>query len=299
MAPVFVKTLQIEGTQLAYASGILYVGADTELHSFSIFRNDSGLSAEGLDVLGLSAKITDLAREHQKLYVMQFNREIQVVDIARFDLRPEGSAVFAQGGSTLFVGGGKGYAAAANFGLGGVATFDLADPNAPALISLSDVPGGFLAPKRDVAVSGSGIGMIVGQGSQQDVTLIDLSDPEKTFELLTAYDLSEEAQAVAMASGFGFVANGTAGLRVYNYLAFDALGTPPTVTIDTTALDVDSATPGIQMVESTVVPILTTITDDVQVRDVRLLVDGDPVLVDVAFPMIYRCAFRLSPMPTR
>lgn len=89
---------------------------------------------------------------------------------------------------------------------------------------------------------------------------------------------------VAIASGIAYIADGSAGLQVINYRAFDNQGQASTVTIDSSVADFDSNTSGIQVIEGTTIPILTTVTDDVQVRDVELLVNGEVVDRDISFP---------------
>ena len=72
-------------------------------------------------------------------------------------------------------------------------------------------------------------------------------------------------------------------MNVVNYLPFDSLGQPPAVTISTSA-DLDPLTVGIQVQNGTTVRVNSNVTDDVQVRNVELLVDGVVVQNDVAFP---------------
>ena len=59
---------------------------------------------------------------------------------------------------------------------------------------------------------------------------------------------------------------------------------PPTVTINTTAIDVNPGVPGVQVIEGTTIAVQALVADDVQVRNVELLVNGQVVLNDVSFP---------------
>ena len=54
--------------------------------------------------------------------------------------------------------------------------------------------------------------------------------------------------------------------------------------VSTSALDVDPNTPGLQVVRGTTIPVHVNVTDDVQVRDVELLVNDKVVRRDVTFP---------------
>jgi hypothetical protein len=68
------------------------------------------------------------------------------------------------------------------------------------------------------------------------------------------------------------------------------------VSISSTDLDVDPQTPGIQLTEGSTIPIRAVVTDDVQVRNVELLVNGQVVENDVAFPFDLS-AIALNPDP--
>ncbi len=70
-----------------------------------------------------------------------------------------------------------------------------------------------------------------------------------------------------------------------NYLPFDADGTAPTVELDSADIsDQDPAATGIQVLEGSSIAINPSITDDVQVRMVELLVDGETVQTDFTIP---------------
>ena len=58
----------------------------------------------------------------------------------------------------------------------------------------------------------------------------------------------------------------------------------PTVSITSPVADADPNTPGVQVVEGSTIPIEVAVTDDVQVRNVELLVNGQVVANDVSLP---------------
>ena len=89
---------------------------------------------------------------------------------------------------------------------------------------------------------------------------------------------------MAIASGLAYVVDGKFGLQVVNYLAFDQGKTPPEITLRVLNTDIDPARPGIQMPEASTVTLSARITDDVQVRNVELLVDGVIVRNEVTYP---------------
>src|SRR5262249_17396923 len=103
-------------------------------------------------------------------------------------------------------------------------------------------------------------------------------------QLITRFALPVPAISVAIGEGIAFVADGTGGLQVVNYEAFDTKGIPPTASISTTATDLDLITPGLQVLEGSTLSITAVVNDDVQVRNVELLVNGQVVQNAVSFP---------------
>src|SRR6185312_3672261 len=89
---------------------------------------------------------------------------------------------------------------------------------------------------------------------------------------------------VALADGFAFVADGSGGLKVVNFAGIDVKGVPPTISITSNAVDIDSGTPGTQVPEGMILAIHPTASDDVQLRNIELLVNGAVVANDVAYP---------------
>ena len=56
------------------------------------------------------------------------------------------------------------------------------------------------------------------------------------------------------------------------------------MTINTSAIDQNPGAPGLQVLDGTTLPIQVSVSDDVQVRNVDLLVNGQVVTSDVSFP---------------
>ena len=206
-----------------------------------------------------------------------------------------GTLNIPQGGGKLFVGNGIAYVTTvknfAQFGFvrGGYATVDVADSDNLVLISGPDIPGNEAEPSTAIVTNGSGIGVLVGSlptlgAPTPTLALMNVSDPSNTDNELLQYSLPAIPYDVAIASGIAYVAGGTAGLQVVNYLPFDSKSIPPTINISADKIDVDPVTPGIQVIEGRTVPIRADIQDDVQVRNVELLVNGQVVQNDVSFP---------------
>jgi hypothetical protein len=139
----------------------------------------------------------------------------------------------------------------------------------------------------DVTTNGSGLALFTGASpglqTTAQVGLLDLSDPTNTGQVLTVFKTPGAAQSVVTADGLGFVA-GSAGLAILSYLPFDTKGIPPKVSISSPVTDADPTTPGIQVLEGSNVPIVVAASDDVQVHDVELLVNGQVVARAVSAP---------------
>src|SRR5206468_1778764 len=111
-----------------------------------------------------------------------------------------------------------------------------------------------------------------------------VSDQTKTTSFLTQFSLPAAPEDVAIAAGIAFIADGSAGLQVVNYLPFDNKGQAPTVSITSNVADLDPNTGGVQILEGTTIPIRANVRDDVQARNVELLVNGQVIQNDVSFP---------------
>ena len=282
MAPVLVQTVDVTANSVEVFDGLAYVASGTDIVSVDLF------SGEIVQTLALGGTaITDIALESHVLYTMDSGRTLRVINITPFDmeLRSALSLPTTDGGGRLFVGNGIAYATAQVSVRGGYATIDVSDIDAPTLISGTDVPSTSQVPKTDIAVNGSGLALLAGvAGGSRMVDLMSTAALADTFSFLTRFTLPVPPNSVAIASGIGFVANGTAGLQVINYLPFDNAGVPPNVTLSSGVPDLDPGIPGVQVVEGTSVPLQVDVTDDFQVRRVDLLINGVLVDTDVSFP---------------
>src|SRR5262249_53825889 len=138
---------------------------------------------------------------------------------------------------------------------------------------------------KQIVVNGSGLGIAtVGVNPRpdgtHDVWLYDVSDPAVTNQFLTELATPGVARAVSLFNGLAYVADGDAGLQVINYLAYDALGVAPTITL------VTNFAPGVAE-EGQPFRVTATVGDDVQVRNVEFYVDGVKAATDGNFPFEY------------
>ena len=214
-----------------------------------------------------------LAREGRTLYAMDSAGTLSIIDASGPAMLARGSLSVPQAGGTLFVGDGIAYATARQSLDGGFATVDVSDLDAPALISGPDVTGE--APDRAIAVNAGRVALLVGlSGGFDAVDVMDVTDPTETDVFRTRLLLPEAPQGVALASGAGFVADGDAGLRVVGYQATDVAGQAPVISIEALVRDVDPVTAGIQVIAGQAILVVADTADDVDVRDVALLVNG-------------------------
>ncbi len=288
MMPALLQTIAMEVAHVEIIGETAYAGNGSSLRAIDL---QSGELLGSL-TFGESA-LTGLAREGTNLYTMDGNNFLTVVDVSELQMVRRGSLQLAHGGGRLFVGGQVAYVTAGSNSRGGYSTVDVSDADLPVLISGSDVESPLIAPRTDVIANGSGLALLVGTtGGVDALDVMDAGNPSETNEFLSRSLLPTAPFSVTAGAGIAFVAAGTGGLQVVNYMPFDTLGQSPSVSIAAGIEDLDGATAGVQALEGLSVPIRVTATDDVQVRSLELLIDGQVVATDVSFPYDF-----LVPMP--
>jgi membrane-associated phospholipid phosphatase len=181
----------------------------------------------------------------------------------------------------LFVGGGVAYVAGSS---GGASAFYMVNVSNPAaMVVASDRDTG---ARTSVVANGAGLALMgnVGNDAQSTVRVMDVRDPTKATRLVTSFNTPGSPGNIAIANGMAFMAAGTGGLQVLNFAAADTNGVAPTVSVAAQAADADASRPGTQVVEGRPVTITPTVADDVQVRNVEVLVNGQVVATDASFP---------------
>ncbi len=288
MIPTLIQSVGVDATAVQVFEGIAYANDGKSLDAIDLA---TGELLQTLNIGG--AAITGLARDGTMLYSMDASDRLTIVDISNGFMAEKGSVVLPQGGGRLFVANGVAYVPTNNVFSGGYLTVDVSAPSSPALIQTPQNKG---IESAAIALNGSGLGVGVGQdggGSSGVVGLdvFDASDPTKTGQFLTRYTLPAQPQPgatepfdVAIGDGIAFVADGANGLQVVNYRAFDTQAVAPTVTVTQQPTDVDPSSPGIQATEGSTATLQATISDDVQVRDVAILVNGQEVSDSVSYP---------------
>ena len=229
MLPVLIETVEIAANRVEVFGPIAFVTSSTGLTSVDL---SSGTVLQTLEI----GDLTDVTRQGAFLYTMATDNEITIVEIAGLTMAERGALVLPQGNGRLFVGDNVAYATASDFDRGGIVTVDVSDPDAPTLISGSDVELPLVAPSTAFAANGTGLALLVGDPlDTSQLTVVDVSDPSNTSvadeTFRTRINLPTSPQDVAIAGGIAFVANGVNGLQVVNYVEFDSLGIPPTVSL--------------------------------------------------------------------
>ena len=283
--PRLLRTIDIFASHVKTFAGVAYVTVGTGLQAYDL---KSGEALPALDFHGDT--LFSMARENNFLYLVGGNQLLHIVEIKGLQMIARGTLQLSDTSSDLVVGNGIAYAMASSSPQGGYSTIDVSNPDQPTLISGTDVVAPNAFPRSWIALTGSGKAALLGRingGTLIDpavLTLVNSADPQTTNTLLTQFNLTGTPQGVAIASGIAFVPEGAGGIEVVNFLPFDSAGIAPTVSIVPQVADGDPNLPGIQVLEGTSIPVKAIVQDDVQVRDVQLLVDGQPTQSAVSFP---------------
>ena len=289
-APVLMQTVAfgVPVGAVQVRDGIAFVATGNDLALVNLLTGDL-LQSVNLTTLGGST-VTSLGIDGSNLYSVDASHTLRSFAIDGSQLTVLGSLALPAGGGRLFVGGGVAYIGAGNGALGGFATADVSNPAAMTVLSgvtLNSVGGTSVVP------NGSGLAVAVGSssfafGGFKSLDLMNVSDPKNTGTLVTRYNLPAVPRDVVIANGLAFVADSTGGLQIVNYVAFDAKGVPPqVVSLKVDAKDADPGTPGVQVLEGRAFTVRPTVSDDVQARNVELLVDGKVVADAAAFPFAF------------
>ncbi|MGR9145674.1 Ig-like domain-containing protein (plasmid) [Rhizobium leguminosarum] len=278
--PEVAMSIGISSSQVEIFEGIAYANNGTNLDAIDL------TTGEILQALPLGAMVlTGMARDGTTLYTMDSNRVLRVVDLSSGAMVLQGSIALPGGGNGLFVADGVAYVGASDGFTGGYLTVDVSNSSAPQLIKDRDAVN---IAGTALALNGSGLGVVVGNpGAAFGTNVIDVvntSDPTKTGQFVTRYTLPQQPYDVAIGNGIAYVADGIGGLQVVNYRSFDTQGVAPAIQVTQLPTDVDPNTPGIQVVEGQTVSLKAKITDDVQVGNVQLLVNGQVAVNDVQYP---------------
>ncbi|MCA9050793.1 MAG: Ig-like domain-containing protein, partial [Planctomycetaceae bacterium] len=274
LVPVRNRTTGRNTTAVDIIDGIAYAASGRVIMSYDVVSGD----LLTLTNIPGGVEITDLAHEGSVLYSLDRDRILRSFEVLGFQLMELDSVEVPEAADQLFVTDGVAYiAAGANSDRGGFSTIDVSNPASMSVISGSDVVSPLVAPGIAVVPNGSGFGLLIGsRNGQHAVDLMNLGDPEDTNVAVTRFELPSRPFDAVIAAGIAYVAGGVSGLQVVNYLSFDDQGTPPAVTI--------FGPGGTTLQEGSLTSVQVDVSDDVQVRDVELLMNGIVVARDVSAP---------------
>jgi uncharacterized membrane protein len=163
----------------------------------------------------------------------------------------------------LYIGGFEGYI-----------TVDVSDPTSPVVIGQPETTQ---LAMHTLKLNGSGLLAAVTSfsgPSTLEFSLYDASNRSEVEHFVTTFTTPGNSEDLELQAGVAFIADALAGLTVINYLGFDAQGVPPAIGLDLTYLDIDPGLEGIQVVEGSRVTVNAQVTDDIQIRQIDLLLDG-------------------------
>ncbi|MEM1386427.1 MAG: tandem-95 repeat protein [Pseudomonadota bacterium] len=173
----------------------------------------------------------------------------------------------------------------------GIITVDATDPDALSVISglntaqpASDFGG------EAVALNGSGFGVaaktlgLPSSVSDLRIDVFDSRDPNSVDARVSNFALEGTAEDIAWAAGEAFIATGLEGLQIIRPLGVDVIGEAPEIAVTTLPDDVDGTAPGLRVFQGQTLRFDVATDDDLQVRSVEVLINGNTVLSTVVFP---------------
>ena len=284
--PSLVRSVAVAAEQVEVLDGVVYLISGSELRSYDLTTGDI------LASLSLGSTLNGLARDGTTLYVRDVSNRIRVVEAidgtgAVLSLRGSltlPSSIGNNGERKLFVAEGILYVPADDGFQGGYATVDVRNPAAPALLSAPDDRS---LAGHAIALTGSGRAVIVGNPGgvfgTNAADVINTNDPLNTGAFITRISMPSRPNDVAIVNGFAYVASDS-GLQVVNFLPRDVNGLAPSVSINSSGLDLDPSTPGLQVQEGSAISLNASLADDVLISRVDVLLNDQVIRSDVTYP---------------
>lgn len=237
-----------------------------------------------LDRLALRAAIQDVALAGDYLYALVVGRlYVLPLDEAGLQVLASVEAPGQQGAGRrrlrLFAGDRLLYATFTS----GYNIFDITAPAIPRLAQrIETAQFGW----KQIVANGSGLALAaVSPNSTDDgphhVSRYGVGAEGTQSAFQTEFETPGLAAALSIYNGIAYVADSAAGMQVINYLAYDALGQPPSISLQTGFAEGRAE-------EGKLMRLTARVMDDVQVRNVEFYVDGAKVATDGNFPFEHR-----------
>jgi hypothetical protein len=292
-SPTLLYERPMPASVVAAANGYFYAQSGAELQTVDMATGNL-IAKTTID----QSSVNGMLVQGADLFVMHSDGILEVLDISGATPVVVGSlALGANNGNMAYSDGTLYIADGANITEGGYSAVDVSNPASPSLISDGQtgyqnqaLAGGALA------LTGSGTAVFVqdlegtsgGVVSQEHLLdVVDVSNPSVNPDpnnLINRYMLPATPSDVAVASGSAFVADGSSGLAVVNYVSPDTTGTPPVVTITSVPTSVVPGSPELELYEGQTISLDASISDPGQITNVELLVNGISDDTVVAYP---------------
>jgi VCBS repeat-containing protein len=297
--PRLLGTIASTATEIEVEDGLLYFFAGGVLNAYDM---RSGAQEKALLLAGVTTLPVAMAIEGQTLYLLESNPAAQprltIVDISgpgmvqlgQFTLPP----FFINTASDLAIRNGIAYVGRGlDTSRGGYSTIDVSNPANP--VYLSD-PDNIALAGRSIALSAAGqlvgvqrvVDSQAGFATRNVLDVIGAGDPTVTDAIVRRIVLPDgvEPGDVAIIGNTALVVAGAA-LHAVQLAGIDRRGIAPTLSFETNLVDGDPLTPGIQAVarEASRAEFDLTVSDDVGIRSVELLMNGRIVAADLSVPL--------------
>jgi hypothetical protein len=281
--PVLLQSVPVDANQGVLYDGLAFAAVGNEIQSIDT------RSGEIVEILSLGdGEILGLRREGTMLFATNVFGEqgkIHAIDLSGVGMVLRGSLALPRRGGKMFLAEGIAWIAVVTTVAAddGMMTVDISQADNLNLLNDTDRN---IRSVRDVALNGSGLGVFAGNlgGIVGTAIVAAADDPTTTGATFTQFRLPHLGEGVVLSSGLAYLVTRDAGLQVINFLAFDQATRAPEVTLGVLKTDLDPSRPGIQMQEAATVTLQAQITDDVQVRNVELLVNGVRVRNEITYP---------------
>jgi hypothetical protein len=272
---------------VATAGGLGFVGTDQGNGKglLTVVDLPTGFVLQQLSI----APVQDLAIEGDTLYAYGNSQLLILTNafgslaLARTITSPGGQQPF-NGRGRIFVGGGLAYLVRADgynrFSVTNTATAQLLNSVITSQIGWKHiVPDG-----TGVAVAARGVNP--RDDGTHNVSLYSVVNTATNSGFITEFPTPGVARAVAIYNGLAYVADSAAGLQVINYEAIDLAGVRPGISI-TPTFTLTTPTNGV-VEEGKLVRVTARASDDRQVRNVELYIDGVKAATDGNFPFEFQ-----------
>ena len=285
---VAASDIELVGDRLVAAVGnrvVAYDLASGAVLQSVVVADDQAIEAIHWDGTRLIVHAQETATSNQYLHVLTGDANGNLA--LRGNVYTSASAAedlphsLAVAGDRVLIGGNAGYT-----------SVDIANPDAPVV---RDYPSANIAAEA-IAGNGSGLGIgvarqavaVPGTPIPRGTNVLHLFGTDgaaddgafrRSFEL--GFDAAATPRDVEVAGRYAIVAASAAGLQVVAYSPLDTAGIVPTIQLLSGPSDVDAAAPGLQLTEGALASFRVAVADDVLVRAVDLLVNGQIVASDI------------------